>query len=74
LLMNETPFWMLSDSSFFAFSSPALHSGIAGQHSHRISKTIGVSEIVVETAGSIQMRRSCDPVIRFLLQMWDPKK
>jgi hypothetical protein len=25
LLMKETPFWMLSDSSFFAFSRPALH-------------------------------------------------
>jgi hypothetical protein len=24
LLTNDTPFWMLSDSSFFAFSSPAL--------------------------------------------------
>jgi hypothetical protein len=25
LLMKETPFWILSDSSFFAFSRPALH-------------------------------------------------
>jgi hypothetical protein len=27
LLMKETPFWILSDSSFFAFSRPALHDG-----------------------------------------------
>lgn len=30
LLTKDTPFWMLSDSSFFAFSSPALSNSLSG--------------------------------------------